>query len=256
MTSEINVLKLDYFLVVSKHPNFYERALLEAFVCNCLRLYKVSLALGSQLPLSERRPGDDAAILAVMAMFHMLKLGEHNAVLRSVAVLEMVLAHSRHNYDALLLQIRLALVLGTASIAMGRYSQLCVKNMQHATLSWILFTRISTLHPYPLSGSSQGNGPFTIRDPFATLTHALEWHRSAQEVNDESVSRMLSDGQNNMLFDALDLGHTIENGFSKFVAFVESSRIQRLGGASREIDYGDLMSKWTCAPRDLYTNDN
>lgn len=182
----------------------------------------------------------------------MVKLGEHNAVLRSVAVLEMVLANSRHNYDALLLQTRLALVLGTASIAMGRYSQLCVKNMQHATLSWIFFTRISTLHPYPLDGSSKGKGLFTIRDPFASLTNALEWHRSAQEVNDESIRRMLSDGQNNMLFDALDLGHTIENGFSKLVAFVESSRIQRLGGASDLIDYDDFMGEWTCALNDVY----
>ena len=242
LTSEINVLKLDYFLVVSKYPNCHDQSLLDAFVCNCLRLYKVSLVLGSKLPVSERRPGDDAAILAVMAMLHMANLREDNAVLRAVVILECLLANSKHNYDALLMQVRLNLLLGTASLAMERYSQLCIKNMQHATLSWILFTRISTLHPYSLSPLSKSKGLFATRDPSETLTAALDWHRSAERINAGSIEKMLRDGQYNMLFDALELGYSIGNGFAKLISLVEWSRSHRFGGVSNEKNHADLIS--------------
>lgn len=244
LTSEINALKLDYYLVISKHPHYYEKSLLEAFVCNCLRLYRLSRALGSKLPPSERRPGDDAALLAVMALLHTADVEDQIVVIRCITILEIVITASRHNYDALLLLVRLHLLLGTGGMAVDRYSRLCVKNIQHASISWILLTRISTLHPYSLSPPSIGKDWFIIRDPSENITAVLDWHRSAEVINDKSVNKMLKDGQYNMLLDALDLGHTIESGFAKLIAFVELSRMQRLGAISGEMKYSDLLRMW------------
>ena len=230
-------------MVVSKHPNYYDRPLLEAFVCNCLRLYEISLTLGSKLPSSERRPGDDAAVLAVMAMLHLVGLQEPHYGLRCVILLDFLLARSRHNYDALLLQVRLNLFLGTGSMAVERYSQLCIKNIQHATLSWILSTRISTLHPLLLTPPPQGRPWFAAQDPSESLTAALDWHMSAEQINDGSIEKMLADAKYNMLFDALELGHSIENGFAKLISLIEWLRIQRLGGVTGGKDYADLLRK-------------
>ena len=242
LTSEINALKLDYYMVISKHPNYTNQPLLEAFICNCLRLYRLSLVLGMKLAPSERRPGDDAAVLAVMALFHLNKIDERTIMIRAAIILDMVVETSRHNYDALLLLIRLHLWLGMGTMAVDCYSRLCVKNVQHATLSWIILGRISLLNPYSLSppSLSEGKGRLIYRDPSETLTAALEWHISAHQIHTKSVSRMLSEGQYNTALTAISFGNAIENGFGRMLALVEFWRIQRLGAIPHDKDNADL----------------
>ena len=234
------MLKLDYFLHVSKHPNYYTRSLLEAFICNALRLYRISLKLGLGLPISERRPGDDVAILAVMAMFHIFGDSRDTyTLIRSCVILKCVLAGSKHNYDALALQVRLYSLLGSTSLAIDCYSQLCVKNMQHATLSWMLFSRLSTLHPYPACHSSLDKP--TARDPSGLLKEALDWHKLAESINKESIVNMLRQGQYDMLFDAFGLGNSLARGYSKILIWCELRRLERLTNTSWNKDYTDTL---------------
>lgn len=227
---------------MSKHPNYRDRSLLEAFVCNALRLYKISLKLGLSLPISERRPGDDAAVLAAMAMFH---LSEHkesydgSAFMRSCVILSCILADSKHNYDALSLQVRAHCLLGSTSLAIDCYSQLSVKNIQYATLSWMLFYRISTLHPYPSCQPSLHR--FAAIDPSESLRVALDWHSFAENINQESIVKMLRQGQYNMLFDAFEFGNSLVNGYSRVLIWCELRRVQRLTNASWRKDYRNAL---------------
>ena len=217
------------------------RPLLDFFVCRCLRLYKLSLALDADLPISERRAGDDAAILAIMTLIHVWDLEEETTLLRCVVILETLLERSPHNYDALLILTRLCVNIGTPSLAMNHYLQLSVKNMQNATLSWILYTRISTLHPYSYVSKPKNDEAAIVINVPEKITAALEWHAGAVELNSHYVNKMLREGQYSMLFDALTLENPLKMGFARLLLVVELSRIQRLTGASSDVNYSDFL---------------
>ena len=217
-----------------------DSGLLELFVCRCLRLYSLSKALCQDLPVSERRPGDDAAVLAALALLHIADAGDSVALLRSMLVLECLLNDSRHHYDALLIQICLCLKLGVSSLAIERYLRLSVKNMQQVTVSWVLYTQISTIHPYPyLSNGKTSTG----MDLLESITSALKWFTSAAQNNEDSLSAMLRDGQFNMVIDTIELDELIQNSFTKVLLFAERLRIQRLTGLSGHKLHSSLYSK-------------
>lgn len=234
LASEVNVLKLHYHLFISRYPRNSYGPLLETFICRCLRLYTLSLRLDVDQPYSERRAGDDAAILATMALVHVSNLEEDSALLRCIVILETLLIRSPHNYDALLIMIRLCANFGTLSLAMERYMQLSIKNMQHATVSWILYTHISLLHPY--SSISHSGNPDALTHMFLpeSLTAALDWHVGAGQINADYKVKMLQEGQYNMLFDALTLDKSLKAGFARLLLLIERARIQRLTGVSSQ----------------------
>ncbi|CAD6577882.1 MAG: hypothetical protein ASARMPREDX12_008547 [Alectoria sarmentosa] len=246
ITSEINVLKLEYNLVISRDDNTFRNGLLQAFICNCLRLYRLSLRYGLNLPVSDRLPGDDAALLAAMGLIRLYKgrqiYPEHNnALLQSIVVLEHLLLRSKHNYDALLILVRLYMFLGAGSLAMERYSQLSIKNLQHATISWVLYTHMSTIHPHPAIKPRTNGGGQVIIDPASDMAQALDWHESALGLSKKAVTSMQGNGLWNISLDALSTSSYIGSGFSKLLLLVETKRIARFLSSSHEIQSLDVM---------------
>lgn len=192
------------------------------------------------LPTSERRPGDDAAILAAMAVLHFYHQNATQSMSRASAILHCVLSSSKHNYDALSLQIRLYSLLGCAAPATKCYSQLCIKNMQNATLSWLLYPGLSTLHPHPFPRPPSNEA--MAMDPLSNLKIALSWHHGAENINQDSIVDMLEHGQYNMALDALDLRDSLGQGYSKIIVWCELRRLQRLRNALWEKDFTDTLS--------------
>lgn len=177
-------------------------------------------------------------MLAVMALLRLKDFGERSVVFQCIAILEFLLADSKHNYDALLTLVRLYMNLGAASLAIQRHSRLSIKNLQHATISWILYTRISTIHPYGPIPTFSNETPI---DSSKNLSHAIDWHKSAEGLNSISISRMLDNGQYKMLFDVLETDKCIKNGLAKFLFVVESHRIGRFSNFSEMKDYSSLL---------------
>jgi N-terminal acetyltransferase B complex non-catalytic subunit len=66
---------------------------------------------------------------------------------QSIQVLETLLQRSKHNYQALLLLVRIYLLIGAVGLALDIYPRLNIKQIQNDTLSHFLLTRISTLLP-------------------------------------------------------------------------------------------------------------
>ena len=189
--------------------------------------------------MSERRPGDDAAILAAMGFMQLEKHGDSNAnMLRAVVVLEILLSDSKHNYDALLILVRLYLFLGMASLAAKAYSMLSIKNLQHATLSWILFTRISTTHPWTFTTRSKlKKGPPSSH----FLMTAMNWHSTASHAYCEASEKMLHRGQYSTLVDLLEMQTSIQLGFSACLTAMEMLRTLRLTEPSIGSDFRALF---------------
>lgn len=179
-------------------------------------------------PPSERRPGDDAAILAVMGLLHIACMGRFrdNSLLRGIVVLEALVAQSRCNYDALLILVRLYMMVGMGSLAMHYYAQLSIKNVQTVTMSWILFTRISTIHP--LNPYSTGNEtPF---DLLKNLSRIIEWGKAADELCMASASSMLNFGQYNTLVNTLANPNFGSFNFPVHMVWAELQRAARFSG--------------------------
>ena len=235
------MLKLNYYLLVSCNDTPAQVSLLRAFVSRCLQLYKVSLSVKISLPVSDRRPGDDAAMLGAMALIRLHEFAEKHALLQCIAILECLLSHSKHNYDALLTLIRLYMQAGAGTLAADLYSRLSIKNMQHTTVSWILYNRISTIHPCEPSSTISRQIPSHISKNLST---AIDWHMSAEEYNSIAIDRMLECGQYTLLFDTLEIGGWIKNGFEKLMFVVESHRIGRFSQFSQIQDYSSLLGNF------------
>lgn len=177
-------------------------------------------------------------MLAVMALLQLREIGECGVVFQCIAILEFLLADSKHNYDALLTLTRLYMNIGAGSLAAQLHSRLSVRNLQHATISWILYTRISTIRPYTPTTKSSNQPPI---DSSKNLSLAIDWHQSAEDLNSVNINRMLDDGLYSMLFDVLEFDRCIKSGLAKFMFVVESHRIGRLSNFSEMKDYSSLL---------------
>ena len=242
---EINVLKLEYHLLVS--PDYTRRPkLLPTFITNCLLLYSQSLKFGDNSPPVERRTGDDAALMAAMGLIHLLKKDDESGdpsdkkkwpqtLLRSIAILEYLLSNSPHNYDALLILVRLYMYMGAGSLAMERYSRLSVKNLQYTYMSWVLFSNISTIHPYPAQVSSADGKIQTTFDPLEEIKQMLHWFQGAEIKVKQNTVKMQENGQWEMSMDALSTTDVLSRNFAKHQLFAEAKRINRLTSPSHDV---------------------
>ena len=241
LTREVNALKLDYNLVVSRDDDSLPTDLLPIFISNCLRLYHLSHHVGFDLPVSDRRPGDDAALLAAMGLIRLYnrdkeKLYANNiALFRSTVILENILSHSKHNYDALLLLVRLYMYFGAGSLAIERYSRLSVKNIQYATISWVLFAHISTIHPQPTKIPSVDGKSQTVINPLEEIAQILHWYHTADALSTKSLNTMQEKGLWNMCLDAFSTKLSISQSFIRHQLFVEGKRIQRLNASPQDV---------------------
>ena len=217
--------------MVSREENFSNVTLLEAFISNCLRLYRISRPIGLNLPVSERRPGDDAAILAAMGCVHLWKSGHRLALVRCAVILEVLLSESKHNYDALLIIIRVYLCLGAVTRAWEFYERLDVKNMQYQSTAWILFTRISTIHPHPIKDRANAN--IIKFHPASAIEEMLRWILKNEKRLRSGVTMFLENDAYINLLDHLKTTESLEQSPCKGVLICEFWRIHRLGYCSR-----------------------
>ena len=254
ITAEINVLKLDYYLIVSHEDNLEVSTLLTAFVSNCLRLYKVSLSLGLGLPASERRPGDDAAILAAMGLVHLFKVGQNCALLRCAIVLDFLLCNSRHNYDALLILIRVYIYLGAGSLALKCYTNLNIKNFQNASMAWILLTRISTIHPSPTVSRSILTKRKPSVKPLQVIDTNLKWYKSIAVATKETTMELLKTVRPNTVLNFESIHQSMDTDFTKYMLTVERRRIGRFSQSIVQDDLHDLLGVSRTLLTQLITN--
>ena len=231
MTVRTNYLKFKYHLVSALDDNASLESFLPAFVCECLRDYNRCYPIDLRLPKSDRDPSDDAAILAAMALLHMYRLKETNptwsySLHRSITLLEFALRKSQHNYDMLLILVRLYLHMGAGSLAVARYQQLSIKNIQNMTLPWMLFTRLSTLHPHPMT-VDRDDGTRLTTDPLEETAKILHWYLRAHDLNRNAMEDFAANNQWGMKLDALEVKYALHNSFDRLLMYAESSRMRR-----------------------------
>ena len=219
---------------------------MEQFVVRCIALY----ASRSESPIGHHRrtdrvPEDDAAILAAAALIRLYYMGNHqSALLRAATLLQHVIAISPSNYEALVLMTMICSTLGNGWGAAEYYSRLAVKNIQTPTVSWLLCTRISTIHPHtPQRYLDKAPAEQAEYDPMAYLSDALAYHVHLPEISQQETLDFLQSGRYAGLERVINDGDRNQNGFVKYMLLIEFARTVRLSGSRRKLDYQTLAGK-------------
>ena len=224
---------MDYNIIISQIKGDRQARLLSHLTHTCLRLFDASILLDLRLSQGDQGPADDAAILAAMASVRLYHLGQKDAIFKSVAILEYLFKYSKHNYEALLIVVQLYMYLGLGSLALDRFARLSIKNIQQASMTWIIFTRISKLHPWPLEihPESQSRSVF---DPLEELRKALAWHNRSGTLLNKALDRAISRKQYLTVVSLLETQELLQHGSSRQILEIELRSARRLRGHLNE----------------------
>jgi N-terminal acetyltransferase B complex non-catalytic subunit len=245
--AEINAFKLEYsFHLFFRGPA--SRQQVEDFVSRCLRVYRVVArpGRGSSLSTIESQPSDDLYLLAAMSLIH---VSEHDnrsqqnkapssALVRAASILERLLLDSPHNYQALLLLVRIYLLLGAGSLALKTFSKLTIKQMQYETVAHNLFTRLSTIHPH--SAPPYDGAELKDFNPQLALIQALTFYRSADATSTKSRMNGLVNGSYLNIEESIGFQELLRRSICRKMWALDVRRMQRLVGGDPTGRYNEL----------------
>ncbi|KAI9884739.1 MAG: hypothetical protein M1823_003483 [Watsoniomyces obsoletus] len=228
--AKVNVLKIRFQMQLQRRLSSEQ---LQAVAVDAIKLYESSLSTKSEEGV-DYQPGDDACIIAAMAFVHLAHregyTNQHRFTVRylqAAGVLESMTRHSGFNYQALLILVRLYLVLGCGSLAISTYSRLAIKNIQQDTMSHNLFTRISTIHPWPVSDIMHDSADQDDRDPRLGLQKALKVYEKSGDSIPNMVKLGIEEGSYGQVIGFLELGEKILHSMCRFMWEIERQRVIR-----------------------------
>ncbi|KAL1972383.1 hypothetical protein VTN31DRAFT_6797 [Thermomyces dupontii] len=229
----INALKLEYCLKLFSEN--WTREQVDDFVSRCLKAYRETAQRKSEEFTMESQPRDDFCLLAAASIIRSSDHGKRaqefkspsTALIRAIAVLNRLLQDSPHNYQALLLLVRLYLLLGAGSLALKTFARLSTKNIQNETVGHNLFTRLATIHPH---SAPPTDGDFKDFMPHAALAQALDFYRNADRAMVRQRSVGLNMGSYVNVQASISLHKALCQSICRRLWALEIRRIDRLVG--------------------------
>ncbi|KAB8246836.1 N-acetyltransferase B complex non catalytic subunit-domain-containing protein [Aspergillus flavus] len=241
----INALKLEYCYELSTNGTNVTKIQVEDFISRCLQVYReVDRPERSSAPSTiESQPSDDLCLLAAMSLIRFSGIwisGNQDQIpdtilIRAAAILERLLIDSPHNYQALLLLVRIYLRLGAGSLALKVFSKLSVKQMQFETVAHNLFTRLATIHPHsapPIEGAE-----YKDFNPQSAFVQALNFYRTAEVTTVRHRSNGLDLGSYVNIEGTIELQRRLKYSVCRRMWALDVRRMQRLAG-------GDPMGRY------------
>ncbi|KAI9744803.1 MAG: hypothetical protein M1818_001728 [Claussenomyces sp. TS43310] len=145
-------------------------------------------------------------------------------LLQAAALLEFGTQRSKANPKFALMLVRLYFRLGAGSLAIRAYQRLGIKQIQGDTLGYMLFDRISTLHPHPVSGSSSIEDDM---DPSDQLRKMQGLYRRQREQIRTSIWRSFEHGSYDSIFQLMEVSDKLSRSTAAAMMTIELSRITR-----------------------------
>ncbi|KAF9884168.1 hypothetical protein FE257_002226 [Aspergillus nanangensis] len=248
----INALKFEYCLLLSADASNASKPKVEDFVSRCLQIYReTDRPENSETPSAiESQPSDDLCLLAAMSLIRFSgawitgnqdKEAPDTALIRAAAILDRLLVDSPHNYQGLLLLVRIYLRLGAGSLALKTFSKLSVKQMQFETVAHNLFTRLATIHPHsapPIDGAE-----YKDFNPQSAFVQALNFYRNAEATSVRHRSSGLEYGSYVNIESTIELQRRLRQSICRRMWALDVKRIHRLAN-------GDPVSRYDEIARD------
>lgn len=244
----INSLKFEYCFELRFESNKESKSQVEDFICRCIREFRSKnrgYARDSASTI-EAEPTDDLCILAAMSL---IRLHEACAgaspssapdidLIQAAGILEHLLLKSPHNYEALLLLVRIYLLLGAGSLALKTFAQLTVKQIQYETVAHNLFPRLSTIHPNsapPFEDSEPKD-----HEPQAAFRQALLFYRNIASASAHARSAGLEHGSYGNVAGSIDLENNLKHSICRKISALEVRRSERLVGGLSTAVYSEI----------------
>lgn len=212
----------------------------EDYISRCLQAYRDMISPGqtSDSAAIESHPSDDLCVLAVMCLMSFdeaqvngsEKQISDTALIRATGILERLLRDSPHNYQALLLLVRIYLRLGAGLLALKTFSKLSVKQFQYETVAHNLFTRLATVHPHtapPYEGAEHKDF-----DPQVAFMQGLNFYRAAEITTTRNRSNGLDYGSYVNVEGTIELQRRLKQSVCRRMYALDVRRIQRLVGGA------------------------
>lgn len=146
-------------------------------------------------------------------------------LLQATALLESAWSRSKSNFQISLMLVRLYSYLGCGSLAMRAYQRLYLKQIQLDTLSYVMFDRISTLHPHPISEST--DGPSKTRSLIELLQKQQKLYKTSREHINKNTWLSFKHGSYNSILEFREVTQKLSYSMSATMSVVESNKIQR-----------------------------
>lgn len=149
-------------------------------------------------------------------------------LVRSAGILHRLVTDSPHNYQALLLLLRIYLRLGAGSLALKTFAKLSVKHLQWETVAHNLYTRLATIHPHsapPVEGAE-----YKDFDPQSALAKALTFYRNADSTTTRHLTSGLDHGSYVNIEGSIELQKRLKQSICRKMYVLEVRRMQRLVG--------------------------
>lgn len=254
----INALKLDYCFQMSSDEASVTTEKTEDYIGRCLKAYReLRPEQKSEESAIESQPSDDLCLLAAMSLMRCGHGGEEQipdtALIRAAGILNRLLVDSPHNYQALLLLVRIYLRLGAGSLALKTFSKLSVKQFQYETVAHNLFTRLATVHPH--SAPQIEGAEYKDFNPQIALMQGLNFYRNADITTVRNRSNGLDYGSYVNVEGTIDLQRRLKNSVCRRMYALEVRRSQRLVGGQPMGRYDEIgeslfipMMLKTCLP--------
>ncbi|CAO3589381.1 unnamed protein product [Absidia cylindrospora] len=140
---KITIYKIERYLGLAPRGDLKSSL---AYVDELWTLYQQALPLGEGLEKTEYQYGDDFVVLASHVLYDLYQ--EHKKpelLIQAVALLEMALAKSAYNFQIKLVLVRLYIVLGVSSRALGIYKTMDIKQIQFDTMIHYFTDRLISL---------------------------------------------------------------------------------------------------------------
>lgn len=231
----------------------------EDYIGRCLEIYRDLRRPNEKSDESaiESQPSDDLCLLAAMSLMRFNEAAINGSqeqipdivLIRAAGILERLIIDSPHNYQALLLLVRVYLRLGAGSLALKTFSKLSVKQFQFETVAHNLFTRLATVHPHsapPIEGAE-----YKDFDPQMALMQALNFYRNADVTSIRHRSNGLDNGTYLNVEGTIDLQKRLKHSVCRRIYALEVRRIQRLVGGTPVGRY-DEIGKFAPTPPAVY----
>ncbi len=252
--AKTNALKLEYCLIYSrdkKPDEVIKDTNTDVFIVECIKHYDIGFQYSGNnvekpKEFADRFPGDDAGLLAAAALLKSPHGSQNKTMLQAMVLLDELSTRSPANYEALGTLTLLYVRLGAGSLAARTYHGLSIKNIQLPTLSWLLWTRLSTVHPHKLHPresipSNDSKVSEAEADPVHLLTQALDYHMHLEEIDQQEILEFLEVKQYASLHRAIGNSLHNQNGFVKYLLLTEWARTERLSGPQQRRDYRILF---------------
>ncbi|KFZ13020.1 hypothetical protein V502_06820 [Pseudogymnoascus sp. VKM F-4520 (FW-2644)] len=190
---------------------------------------------------TDTHPIDDLAIMGAIGLIKLTatpytrfwanpvdfeKRHGHQRLIQAAALLEFAHSKSAANTQILLLLVKLYSLLGAGSLALRAYNKLNIKQIQGDTLGYIIFDRISSLHPHPVQ--DEINGTAQTLDPAANIANVQRMYGNVRTQINNNSRRSFEAGSYDSVCQLVNASDRLSRSIGTAITVVELRKIVRM----------------------------